>query len=545
MPAVPTMPRLRNVPWSLAVLLGLPLLGLALLLVRPELDLEWEHHPSHFWLVLGTAAVNVALAYVTNVAASRYRDARLVLVSLAFLTAAGFLGLHALATPGVLLAHPNAGFVIATPVGLAIASVFAAASASPLAGPHPAAVLRWRSVVTVVVVAVMVVWGVLSLVSLPPLDGPPPGRESGGPLIALAIGGVALYAWSAWRYVALFRHRGGVLPLTVAVAFVLLAEALVAISLSRNWHLSWWEWHLLMLLAFTAIALGARREYGRSGSLSGAFGGLYLEATLARLDRWHGRAIAAVAAADGRGESPDAVLAELRREGATTDEVALLVEAARELRRLDALFRAYLPSVVAEQIRQTPSTVRLGGVEREVSVLFADLAGFTSFSETHAPTTVIAMLNDYWAAVVPAIDAAGGVIEQFAGDGVMAIFNAADDQPDHARRGASAALGIIEACQPLKAANPDWPLFRVGVNTGPAVVGNVGAAGRQSFAVIGDTTNTAARLMAATDPGRVVVARTTWEALGSGRDGVPLGPVRVKGKRAPVDAWMLLRAGPV
>jgi class 3 adenylate cyclase len=152
------------------------------------------------------------------------------------------------------------------------------------------------------------------------------------------------------------------------------------------------------------------------------------------------------------------------------------------------------------------------------------------------------MLNDYWAAVVPVIDRTGGVIEQFAGDGVMAIYNASDDQPDHAQRAARAALGIIAAGRPIAAANPDWPVFRVGVNTGPAVVGNVGAVGRQSFAVIGDTTNTAARLMAATDPGRVVVARTTWEALGSGRDGVPLGGVRIKGKRAPVEAWMLLRA---
>src|SRR6478672_8281389 len=91
-----------DVPWAVPVAVVLPLLGLALLLVRPELDIEWEHHPSHFWLVLLTAVVNVALAYLTNLAASRYRDARLVLVSLAFLSSAGFLGLHALATPAVL-----------------------------------------------------------------------------------------------------------------------------------------------------------------------------------------------------------------------------------------------------------------------------------------------------------------------------------------------------------------------------------------------------------------------------------------------------------
>ena len=83
----------------------------------------------------------------------------------------------------------------------------------------------------------------------------------------------------------------------------------------------------------------------------------------------------------------------------------------------------------------------------------------------------------------------------------MAIFNAGGDQPDHARRAARAALAIVEAGRPLAAAHPDWPIFRVGVNTGPAVVGNVGVAGRLSFAAIGDTSNVAARLMSAGEPG--------------------------------------------
>ena len=79
----------------------LPLAGLALLLAAPELDVRWEHHPSHFWLVLAAGTINAALAYATGSAARRHGDARVFLVSLGFLAAAGFLGLHALATPGV------------------------------------------------------------------------------------------------------------------------------------------------------------------------------------------------------------------------------------------------------------------------------------------------------------------------------------------------------------------------------------------------------------------------------------------------------------
>ena len=103
-----------------AVALTIPLLGLGLLLARPEWELVWHHNPAHFWLVLSVAAVNAVLAHATGVAAGRRADARVLLVSYTFLTTAGFLGLHALATPGVLLDAPNAGFVIATPIGSAM-----------------------------------------------------------------------------------------------------------------------------------------------------------------------------------------------------------------------------------------------------------------------------------------------------------------------------------------------------------------------------------------------------------------------------------------
>ena len=530
-------------PWPWMLLLALPVIGLILLVVRPELDLHWEHHPSHFWLVLVTAAGAVALAYVTNVVATRQRDARLVLVSLAFLASAGFLGLHALATPGVLLDTPNAGFVLATPVGLFIASFFAAASVTTLGGPRAVIVLRLRPVLLGFIIGLLLTWAFVSLASLPPLNGPLPATEAAGPLVLLAIAGVGLYGFAAFRSFRFYVERGGVLVLAVAVAMVLLGEAMLAIAISRNWQLSWWSWHVLMLVSFLSIAFGTRTEYRRSGSLTGAFGGLYLEATLARIDRWHARAIAAVAAAGDRPEASDRVLDELRREGASTDEVALVAEAAGEVKRLDALFRPYLPSHVARGLREEPSVSRLGGVEREVSVMFADLAGFTTFSETRSPSEVIAMLNRYWADIVPLIDASGGVIEQFAGDGVMASFNTTGEMADHARRAAETALAIAGAGRRLAAEHPNWPLFRAGVNSGTAVVGNVGSTERRSFAVIGDTTNTASRLMAVGEPGQVVVAQSTWAALGEGRDGIPLGPTRVKGRRGAVEAWVLRGTG--
>jgi adenylate cyclase len=531
----------RPTRWWLLTL-ALPVAGLALLLARPEIDLEWQHHPSHFWIVLITAAASVALGSVTNVVASRNRDPRVVLISLAFLASAGFLGLHALATPGVLLMEPNMGFAIATPAGLFIASLFAAASVTALAGPRGAAVLRWRRSLLAGLGAAMVAWGFVSLAGLPPLAGAPPSTEAVGPLSVVAAIAVGLYAFSAWRTIQVYRARGGVVVLAVGVALILLGEAMLAVAVSRSWRLSWWEWHILMLLAFATIALGAREAYQQSGSLSATFGGLYVDATLARIDRWHARAISALAQAEESGGTTDAILSQLRREGANTDELALVAQGARELRRLDTLFRPYLPSGVADRLRDEPGFGQLGGVERELSVLFADLAGFTHFSESRSPGEVIAMLNGFWAEVVPVIDAAGGIVGHFAGDGLMASFNAAGDQPDHALRAARAGLAITELAKRLVALHPTWPTFRVGVNTGSAVVGNVGSEGRREFSVIGDTTNVAARLMAVAQPGQVVIAATTWAALGSTGVGVALGPTEVKGKSRPVDAWILTSA---
>ncbi len=526
--------------WLWITALGLPVAGLALLLARPEFDLEWEHHPSHFWLVLGTAAVSVALAYVTNVLAGRHRDPRVVLISSAFLASAGFLGLHALATPGVLLSHPNVGFAIATPVGLFIASLFAAASVTALAGPRGSAVLRARQPLLAGLVAAMAAWGVLSLLEVPPLSGPPPATEAVGLLRIAAAVAVALFGLSAWRSFQAYQARGGIVTLAIAVALVLLGEAMIAVALSRNWRISWWEWHVLMLLAFASIALGARAEYRRSGSLSATFGGLYVDATLARIDRWHARAITAVATAEEQGRPTTPVLSQLRREGASTDELALVEQAAGELRRLDTLFRPYLPSVVADRLRKEPGFSKRGGEERVVTVLFADLAGFTRFSESRSPGEVIAMLNAFWAEVVPIIDEAGGVVGHFAGDGVMATFNTAGDQPDHATRAARAGLRITEAARRIVTANPTWPTFRVGLNTGPAVVGDVGSESRRVFSVIGDTTNTAARLMAVAEPGQVAASGTTWAALSANeRVGHTLGLQDVKGRSRPVEAWIL------
>jgi adenylate cyclase len=283
-------------------------------------------------------------------------------------------------------------------------------------------------------------------------------------------------------------------------------------------------------------------EYRRPAPPLGPFANLYLEHTLARVDSRFAEALEQLVAVRACGALTDADADELGdRLGLSGDERLVLQRAAGEIDRVDRLFRPYLPAQFARELAADPSRARLGGEEREVSLLFADLEGFTAFSEHASPAAVIAMLNEYWSVIVPEVlGREDGLIERFSGDAIMVMFNATGEQPDHALRAARAALGLQRASATLTAQHPDWPRFRVGVNTGPALVGNVGTADQRSFAAIGDATNHAARLQAAAAPGEIVIGETTRLALKGIADLEPLEPFHVKGKLEPVVAHRLV-----
>ena len=207
--------------------------------------------------------------------------------------------------------------------------------------------------------------------------------------------------------------------------------------------------------------------------------------------------------------------------------------------QVDRLFHQYLSPAVADSLLTAPERTELGGEVVEVSVLFADLQGFTSFSERTDPAAVVGLLNTYFDAAVPRILGEGGTITQFAGDAVMAIFNAPNRHVDHARRAATAALAMQAAIEPVAAAESDRPRFRIGIATGPALVGNIGSIDVRNFTAIGDTTNLAARLQTFAEPGHVVISDRTRELLGPAQV-APLGAPALKGKSLPVAVFELL-----
>jgi adenylate cyclase len=523
----------------LVAALTLPLAGLALLLAVPELDVVWEHHPSHFWLVLSVAFIDTVLGIAMSEAATRRDDVRLFLVSLALLASAGFLALHALATPAVLVHDPNNGFVIATPIGLFLAAGFAAASAmQPERGPGTLSRsarrwIRWG------LIALLVAWAAASLSGASFLRRPAPSEA---PTLFRIVAPVAigLYAFAAARYLGVYTRRRRPLPLAVATAFVLLAEAVLAIMVARSWHATWWEWHVLMAVAFVVILLTARTEYEHAGSITAAFGGLYMERTLERIDQRQADSLTTMVDTIRSGQPLAPVVERLHTEGMSAEEVASLERSARELVRVDTLFSPYVGPHLAARLHEEPSFGELGGEETDVTVLFADLAGFTTFSEGKSASEVIEMLNRYWEGTVPmVVDREGGVIERFAGDAIMAVFNALGDQPDHALRGARAALAMQERTTEIAARNPSWPRFRIGLNTGVAVIGTVGATDQRSFAAIGDTTNVAARVQTLAEPGHVLLSGATYDRISERARVEARGSASLKGRTTAVDVYEL------
>jgi adenylate cyclase len=181
----------------------------------------------------------------------------------------------------------------------------------------------------------------------------------------------------------------------------------------------------------------------------------------------------------------------------------------------------------------------LAGV-RDASVMFADLMGYTPFSEQRSPAEVAGMLNAYFERLVPLLEERGGEVHQLIGDAVMVVFNKQGDQPDHALLAARAALDFQREAAGIAAAHPEWPRFRVGVNSGEVLAGVVGAgSGHRKHGLVGDTVNLGARLESEAPAGEVVVGAGTYERLPPGALVERLPPLDVKGKREPVEAYLL------
>lgn len=227
----------------------------------------------------------------------------------------------------------------------------------------------------------------------------------------------------------------------------------------------------------------------------------------------------------------------------TTQGVAIVFDDMTERNKLEAqrrLLERMVSPAVLDQIN--PDSLQIGGQQRDITVLFADIRGFTSFSEKKSPEKLVAVLNRYLAAGAEAVLAQEGTVDKFLGDAVMAWFNAPLPQPDHTLRAVRAALGLRSAIGKLHAELPHEAQlsFGVGIHYGEAVLGWIGTEKRLEYTAIGDSVNTAKRIQEGAARDQILISKEAYQRIKKQVEARPYDPLQVKGKSEPLEVYELL-----
>lgn len=230
-----------------------------------------------------------------------------------------------------------------------------------------------------------------------------------------------------------------------------------------------------------------------------------------------------------------------------TQGVAIVLDDLTEEKRREAQIagvRRYLPTEVVDGI-ESAERLKLGGTRQEISILFADIRGFSSFSEGVEPETLVELVNDYMTIASNAIHMYQGVIDKFMGDAVMALYNTPlRPQADHALRAARTALAVKHDVLLYHEEIPEGArlFFGIGIHTGDAVVGNVGSPERLDYTAMGDTVNLAKRLQEVAAPQQILISGETYEMIADHVEVVELEPIQVKGRKQYTEVYELLAA---
>lgn len=218
-----------------------------------------------------------------------------------------------------------------------------------------------------------------------------------------------------------------------------------------------------------------------------------------------------------------------------------IVLAQSEKQHIQGLFGRFVAPEVVKEIIAGNVSVELGGDLKDVSILFVDIRGFTAFSEANPPKKVVDMVNRYLNLTSSAIRDNCGTIDKYIGDATMAVFNAPNELPDHALRAVRTAWTMKQGAIPLqKEILREYGVdlqFGIGVNTGQAVVGNMGSEFRMDYTVIGDTVNTAARLEANAQKGQVLISDATYQQVKNHVQVQDLGILSVKNKKIGIQIY--------
>jgi adenylate cyclase len=225
----------------------------------------------------------------------------------------------------------------------------------------------------------------------------------------------------------------------------------------------------------------------------------------------------------------------------TTNTLFIAIREQSDKKFVKGLFGRYVSPQIAQQIvtMANDGVLALGGEEREVTVLFADIRNFTTISESMSPEAVVKMLNTYLPKMIEAVVNNNGIVNKFAGDSIMAVWNAPHSQPDHAWRAVKAAWEAqsILATMTQNDLSPIPVKFGIGINTGKALAGNLGSTGRSEYSVIGDTVNLASRICSSTPGGEIWIGHETFCQVTNHCTVDTLEPQSFKGKTSPIQVY--------
>lgn len=211
----------------------------------------------------------------------------------------------------------------------------------------------------------------------------------------------------------------------------------------------------------------------------------------------------------------------------------------RQIQQIRGTFERFVPPSVVEKALTNPDDLKLGGARQPVTIVFADIRGYTKWSEEAPPEKVMEMLNDYLSLAAELVMAWEGTLDKFFGDGLMAIFNAPETQHKHVHRAVDTALALLKAAEDLNQRKNYGLSYSVGIHTGEAVVGYMGTGRAMNYTAIGDVVNLAKRLQENAVPGQILAEETVIKELGDLVHAKKVGDLKIRHRKNPASVYRI------
>ena len=226
-----------------------------------------------------------------------------------------------------------------------------------------------------------------------------------------------------------------------------------------------------------------------------------------------------------------------------TQGLVIALEDITDVSKVKNTFKRYVSKQVVDELLDDDAKLNLGGEQREVTILFTDIRGFTSMSEKMEPERVVSTLNEYFSQMIDIVFKYNGTLDKIIGDELMIVYGAPTAAEDDTER---AVITAVEMQDQIKTLNKERkkrkepPIkFGVGINRGPVVSGNIGSRDMMDYTVIGDAVNLGARLCSAAGPGEILVSGSVWDATKRKFSYNSLDPINVKGKKDKISVYQI------